>query len=271
VKGFEYKIKAIPTMFQGIQMRSRLEARWAAFFTECGWEWTYEPFDFDGWCPDFLLKLHRPVLVEVKPQITEATIEELLRVSKRLRDAPPIVLVGDAPAVYPGESAMLFGRWITDMYDGTNEPVLIGECGANGLGCSHGDVGLSELGGQWTCWVCGKYDGSTACNADDARIAERWAKACNDTQWNPPKAAAPSRRPKTPRHDARCVCRDCSAEATRVAAAQAAAAQATLRALPKKLLQKGMMRAAARGAAARDAETLLEDLAVTASEWSEFD
>ena len=62
-----YAIKAIPTTYAGVNFRSRLEARWAAFFDLCGWKWDYEPFDLDGWAPDFLLKGKIKALVEVKP------------------------------------------------------------------------------------------------------------------------------------------------------------------------------------------------------------
>lgn len=58
---------AIPTTWNGIQFRSRLEARWASFFTKLGWEWSYEPIDLKGYIPDFLLHMHEDVLVEVKP------------------------------------------------------------------------------------------------------------------------------------------------------------------------------------------------------------
>jgi hypothetical protein len=68
-----YQIAAIPTMFRGRQYRSRLEARWAAFFDIAGWAAEYEPFDIGGWSPDFLLRnaggchWSTDVLVEVKP------------------------------------------------------------------------------------------------------------------------------------------------------------------------------------------------------------
>ena len=32
------KIAAIPTTYSGVVFRSRLEARWAAFFDLCGWD-----------------------------------------------------------------------------------------------------------------------------------------------------------------------------------------------------------------------------------------
>jgi hypothetical protein len=73
---FEYTIPAIPTRYRGRLYRSRLEARWAAFFDLMSWEHEYEPFDLNGWIPDFLLRGTWPngrraeVLVEVKPVST---------------------------------------------------------------------------------------------------------------------------------------------------------------------------------------------------------
>jgi hypothetical protein len=50
-------IAAIPTTYAGVRFRSRLEARWAATFDLLGWEWAYEPYDLNGWIPDFVLTL----------------------------------------------------------------------------------------------------------------------------------------------------------------------------------------------------------------------
>ncbi len=71
-----YDIKAHPTMYNGVQYRSRLEARWAAFFDLIGWKHEYEPIDLPGWSPDFRVVFpcghsecpsHHELLVEVKP------------------------------------------------------------------------------------------------------------------------------------------------------------------------------------------------------------
>lgn len=59
----------IPTVYKGRQYRSRLEARWAAFFDLLKWPYEYEPFDLDGWIPDFLIKGETRLLVEVKPVV----------------------------------------------------------------------------------------------------------------------------------------------------------------------------------------------------------
>lgn len=53
-------LKPIPTSFEGVYFRSRLEARWACFFSRLGIPWRYEAQGFDlgpaGWyLPDFEL------------------------------------------------------------------------------------------------------------------------------------------------------------------------------------------------------------------------
>jgi hypothetical protein len=72
----EYRIKAHPTRYKNVMFRSRLEARWAAFFDELGWRWEYEPVDLQGWTPDFWFEIpcghsecggRHYVYAEVKP------------------------------------------------------------------------------------------------------------------------------------------------------------------------------------------------------------
>lgn len=70
---FEYKVKAHPTKYSGVEFRSRLEARWAALFDLLNWKWEYEPIDLEGWTPDFKLAAadwmfgRRTFYAEVKP------------------------------------------------------------------------------------------------------------------------------------------------------------------------------------------------------------
>jgi hypothetical protein len=54
------RIKPVETKYRGYRFRSRLEARWAVFFSALGIAWEYEPQGFDlgqaGWyLPDFFL------------------------------------------------------------------------------------------------------------------------------------------------------------------------------------------------------------------------
>lgn len=77
-----YTIRSQPTRFRGVNFRSRLEARWAAFFQLAGWRWEYEPYDISigpsktPWNPDFLVSFpcshsecpgSHSLLIEVKP------------------------------------------------------------------------------------------------------------------------------------------------------------------------------------------------------------
>lgn len=61
----KYTIKSKPTEYNSRIYRSRLEARWAAYFDLAKIEFEYEPFDLEGWSPDFLINGN--TLVEVKP------------------------------------------------------------------------------------------------------------------------------------------------------------------------------------------------------------
>jgi hypothetical protein len=81
---FNYdKIKPIETRYNGTLFRSRLEARWAAFFDRLGWQWIYEPADLGEWAPDFaIIGAVQPIYVEVKPITAqdEDTIAKMLTV-----------------------------------------------------------------------------------------------------------------------------------------------------------------------------------------------
>ena len=72
----KYNFKSHPTIYSGVAFRSRLEARWAAFFDLAKLKWQYEPYDLNGWTPDFLLTItcshsecfgKHDLLIEVKP------------------------------------------------------------------------------------------------------------------------------------------------------------------------------------------------------------
>lgn len=72
----DYKHVAHETLYSGTLFRSRLEARWAAFFDLAGWKWRYEPVDLAGWTPDFWVHFScghsedpagHELYVEVKP------------------------------------------------------------------------------------------------------------------------------------------------------------------------------------------------------------
>lgn len=72
-QSFPERNNAIPCQYKGINFRSLLEARWAYFFDKLGWTWQYEPFEMDGYIPDFLVTFSEdccPIVVDVKPFFT---------------------------------------------------------------------------------------------------------------------------------------------------------------------------------------------------------
>ena len=42
-------------IYKGLQFRTRLEARWAAFFDLAGWVWHVNPLPVGDWAPDFMV------------------------------------------------------------------------------------------------------------------------------------------------------------------------------------------------------------------------
>lgn len=79
----QYSVPAKATFYRGIEMRSRHEAKWAAFFDAVGMVWEYEPsLDLGVWKPDFRLMVpctgevctaeYHTILVEVKPWASKA-------------------------------------------------------------------------------------------------------------------------------------------------------------------------------------------------------
>ena len=62
-------MKAKPILYEGINFRSKLEARWYIFMKKLGWNIIYEPEieGINGWIPDFLIIGKKKILVDVKP------------------------------------------------------------------------------------------------------------------------------------------------------------------------------------------------------------
>ena len=84
------------TEYGGTTFRSRLEARWAAWFDKHGIAWEYEPARFDGWTPDFRLILDgAQVYAEVKP-VSEFPMDVAQRMLKAGCDADVLIL-GQGP------------------------------------------------------------------------------------------------------------------------------------------------------------------------------
>ena len=119
----KYNMKSVETVYNGTTFRSRLEANWAACFNLYGWQWIYEPFDLDGWFPDFLLKSedsdYSGVLVEVKP-LTSFCEETAQRIQEALKKTNnhhvPVLLVGVEP-FWSEEWEQICVGWLLEYMD----------------------------------------------------------------------------------------------------------------------------------------------------------
>ncbi len=80
------------TEYGGTTFRSQLEARWAAYFDRRGIAWEYEPVQFNGWTPDFLLVLNgSEAYAEVKP-VSEFPMDVAQRILNAGRGGDVLIL-----------------------------------------------------------------------------------------------------------------------------------------------------------------------------------
>lgn len=145
-----YTIKAHPTLYKGVLFRSRLEARWAAFFDLNEWQWEYEPIDLKGWVPDFLLVIpcrrdgEHKLYIEVKPY---SALEEF-------KDHPVTKI-----EPYSEPSPAMFGL---------SPDVTFWQM-------THGDGGGCEDVKNWVAY----------CSDQTLDADELWSEAGNMTRWIP--------------------------------------------------------------------------------------
>lgn len=195
----------IPTMFDGALFRSRLEARWASFFTMLGWDWVYEPFDAERYIPDFAVTGPRPLLVEIKPIVHWTDYESVAeRTWSRVKDqwSGDLLILGLSPCVTgdTSSSAHFYDEgpiagllkevirydesWLQD--SGWNAEALWMCCGK----CGAWAVRHSEM--SYAGRPCGHHDGDRYIQSVDADVVSRmWNEAGTATRWQ--KRSSPER------------------------------------------------------------------------------
>lgn len=102
-----YSIAPIPTEYNGLLYKSRLEAYWQVFFNGCDVIATYEavtyPVNLAGrpiYTPDFFLALSPVKLIEIKPTEPTGYEIELMKIATRLS--------GNQGAIISGHPTRLF-------------------------------------------------------------------------------------------------------------------------------------------------------------------
>jgi hypothetical protein len=183
----DYSIKAIPTIYNGVQYRSRLEARWAAMLTLLGWEHQYEPYDLGGWSPDFLTGPRgcEKILVEVKP-IEDFDLGTATRMAGACREneiGKMLMLVGVQPFVIKHRVRLGWVGWSLDRPDGwEHDPVMWGPIpGSDEQGA---DIVLtSNMEGTPFRMFAPEYSVADLSAMSDHTMG-LWAKATNAVQWH---------------------------------------------------------------------------------------
>lgn len=186
----ENRIEAIPTRLRGVRYRSRLEARWAEFFRLLEWDAYYEPFDLDGWIPDFVLhgKLEHcsQIPVEVKP-VRSMNDPLFIATANKIKLAG---WRGDRLIVsyfLPHDEGDLAVGWLGEAHelqDGRDVPTL--DCWWELAPFQETDgskiAGFCHQFGWYADRITGHYPGGSIA-ADNLKILELWNEAGNEVQW----------------------------------------------------------------------------------------
>lgn len=167
-----YKHAAKETVYAGALFRSRLEARWAAFFDLIGWSWLYEPIDLDGWIPDFRVSVGDwSRLVEVKPV---DMVDDFCRVlgGPQVQHRRGVVVLGVAPlGILMDESEWDGVYW--DDHGGTCFPI--------GMEMSK-RAGVADYAPLIRCRGCGKI-APFCCDDDRHDVSELWSAAGREVRY----------------------------------------------------------------------------------------
>ena len=176
------KTAGIPTSWNGITYRSRLEAKWAILMHRIGWRAEYEAIDGSYYIPDFIIQGANPIGLEIKDEI----------MWQKLHD--------HADKVDGGMSQHWSGVLL--IVGVTN---LLGDPRDQCVGIVRNTSNLRSIWmpSQWTrCRVCrgiAIYDSQSERLAPCGHRAEGgliyvegleqvWNQICNATQWKPPAA-----------------------------------------------------------------------------------
>lgn len=130
-------LKAIPTLYRETTFRSRLEAKWAVFYSSLGIEWRYEPegYDLDGtyYLPDFYLP-EIGIWLEKKGTVrgqVESTLRKAMLLSLASRQTV-LLFVGDVS--YETGALAFFSDRDESRYDGPVYWIECPECHRLGYG-----------------------------------------------------------------------------------------------------------------------------------------
>ena len=173
------------TEYNGIWFRSRAEAKWAAFFDLMGWRWEYEPRDYHGYIPDFVLlsngEAGSRMYVEVKP---EEEFPEANRKAKRSGvDSPVLFASTDGPFGFDASTSKYFLGPVLYRDKQSQASVTI---------CQERDSHFCNPAMRKSHHGCGKFERSKHIRENYDKLGRYWSEAHNRTMW-PARARRPTR------------------------------------------------------------------------------
>ena len=111
-----YDMQSKETIYNGVRFRSRLEAKWAAFFDLTGWDWHYEPCELNGFTPDFIIKTTshaydaNTIIVEVKPSVLLNEEEVKILYNKYRGIKAHLLILTDTPFYFSSSGYLSIGK-----------------------------------------------------------------------------------------------------------------------------------------------------------------
>lgn len=176
--------RGIPTMFDGVMYRSRLEAKWAAFFKRLGWHFDYEPYDLENYIPDFLVHFEGgDLLVEVKP---DTTLDDLKKHAKKIVRSGwsgEFLIVGST--LHRSSWGSKFGPILGLLAERHGREALLGA--AQVFFCTNcWTTSVLHADASWRCRACGADRGNAHVGDVSPGVVEGiWAAVGNHMQWKP--------------------------------------------------------------------------------------
>ncbi|ELB2852744.1 hypothetical protein HJ049_03810 [Vibrio parahaemolyticus] len=174
-----------PRIYNGVEFRSTLEAKWARFFDLLGWDWKYEPFklthDDITWVPDFVISGHgnNPIYCEVKPSESPQEWYELDRYSYALNLQDNrysiLLLLGKAPLPKGESSSGAAIGWILQPSTMQVEPEMF---------FNSQPLGICDEYSSWVCKITGNYY-SQPLPVSWEVIQKLWIKASSEAEAFP--------------------------------------------------------------------------------------
>lgn len=181
-----------PTLYRGINFRSRLEARWAAMFDLLGWTWEYEPETPGAYIPDFLVHGTggRQMFVEVKSlaDFIQNRSAIVAKAEGALGYSTPFLVVTDQFQRTMGFDALMLG----DLYNGEGEDggydhdhAVLFQPGKVRYGL---EFDIAGEFGSWAGVLSGAYEGNALFEGtmlQKPELLQLWSRAGNAIQWKP--------------------------------------------------------------------------------------